>query len=279
MNYTPEIKFPSNLKIIMLIILIMLFTNLFGALIVIITKEFGLQIANKYIQGFSQLFSLFGLTLLLTNIIPLKFNTLVRLENNIKVKYVLIGMLGLVFLNLFNNGYVSLQEFLIPESLIPEYNEHKNWIENLYNSMLRGSGAIDLSVSIFIGAIIPSISEELLFRGVGQRALEEKNSPYFAITIVSIIFGLLHFNFINLIPLITIGFFLGVLAYYSKNILIPIFIHFLNNTFSILVIYIEPNKSNLDPLEQMELLESFGIFSIGLIGIIVLIIVLSRFEN
>lgn len=278
MNYNPEIKFPSNLKIVALIVVIMLFTNIFAALLVVLTKEIGFEIANKYVQGFSQLFSLLGLTLLLTNIIPLKFNTLLRLDKNIKLKYIIVGIVGLIFLNLFNNGYVALQDFLIPESLLPEYNEHKNWIENLYNSMLKGDGIFDMSISILIGAIIPAITEELLFRGVGQRALEEKNSPFFAIAITSLVFGLLHFNFINLIPLISIGFFLGSLAYYSKNIIVPIFIHFLNNAFSIFVMFYETNESSQN-LVNFGILESLGLLSLGLIGIIVLIIILSRFEN
>lgn len=278
MNYNPEIKFPSNLKIVALIIFIMLFTNIFAALLVVLTKEIGFEIANKYVQGFSQLFSLLGLTLLLTNIIPLKFNILLRLDKNIKLKYIIVGIVGLIFLNLFNNGYVALQDYLIPESLLPEYNEHKNWIENLYNSMLKGDGIFDMSISILIGAIIPAITEELLFRGVGQRALEEKNSPFYAIAITSLVFGLLHFNFINLIPLISIGFFLGSLAYYSKNIIVPIFIHFLNNAFSIFVMFYETNESN-QSLDNIGILESLGLLSLGLIGIIVLIIILSRFEN
>jgi hypothetical protein len=278
MNYNPEIKFPSNLKIVALIVVIMLFTNIFAALLVVLTKEIGFEIANKYVQGFSQLFSLLGLTLLLTNIIPLKFITLLRLDKNIKLKYIIVGIVGLIFLNLFNNGYVALQDFLIPESLLPEYNEHKNWIENLYNSMLKGDGIFDMSISILIGAIIPAITEELLFRGVGQRALEENNSPFFAIAITSLVFGLLHFNFINLIPLISIGFFLGSLAYYSKNIIVPIFIHFLNNAFSIFVMFYETNESSQN-LVNFGILESLGLLSLGLIGIIVLIIILSRFEN
>jgi membrane protease YdiL (CAAX protease family) len=279
MNYKPVAKYPSNFKIIFLIITIMLFTNLFGAFSIVITKELGLDIGANYIQGFSQLFVLLGLTILLTNIIPLKLNTLIRLENNIRIKHLLLGVVGLIFLNLFNNGYVSLQEYLIPEFLMPDYYEHKNWIQNLYNSMLKGDGVFDMSIAIVIGAVIPAISEELLFRGVGQRALEERNSPLFSILIVSSIFGLLHFNFINLIPLITIGIFLGALAYYSKNIIIPIFIHFLNNAFSILMMYLDTSSTEFTTVNQMGVLESLGILTLGIVGIVSTIIILSRFEN
>jgi len=279
MNYKPVVKFPSNLKIIILIITIMLFTNIFGALSIVITKELGLDIGANYIQGISQLFVLLGLTILLTNIIPLKVSTLFRLENNIKVKYLLVGIIGLIFLNLFNNGYVSLQEYLIPEFLMPDYYEHKNWIQNLYNSMLKGDGVFDMSIALVIGALIPAISEELLFRGVGLRALEERNSPLFSILIISLVFGLLHFNFINLIPLITIGIFLGALAYYSKNIIIPIFIHILNNAFSILMMYLDSNTTELTTINQISVLESLGLLTLGLAGITLSVIILSRFEN
>ena len=129
-----------------------------------------------------------------------------------------------------------------------------------------------------IGAVIPAISEEFLFRGFGQRALEEKNSVFFSVMVTGTIFGIIHFNLINLFPLILIGIFLGYLAHYSKNILIPIFIHFLNNAVSILFFYIgEPEV--LSDEANLSFSTSLIFSSVGLIGVIGIIIILIRSGN
>lgn len=278
MNYKPINKYPSNWMIVLLILTITLSFNVFGALVVLASNYFNIPINEKFVQGTAQIIFLFGATLLLSKIIPLKFTTLFRLENNIEFKYILYGVFGLVFLNLFNTGFVSLQEHLIPDTLISYYNDYNRLMESLYQKMLGGDGIYEFLVAIVIGAVIPALSEEFLFRGFGQRALEEKNSATFAILVTGVIFGVIHFNFINIIPLMLIGFFLGYLAYYSKNLFVPIFIHFLNNVFSILMLYLGESESVTKDI-TLELIPAIIYTIIGLLGVIGLIIILSRSGN
>ncbi len=275
MNYKSIVKFPSNAVIIILIIGITVGFNVFGSLVTIISMKLDLGIDAKLIQAVSQLIFLFGLTILLSNIIPLKFKQLFRLEENIEVKYILYGVVGLFFLNIFNTGFVSFQEYLIPESLMDIYKDYIKLMESIYEKMLMGRDAYDFLLAILIGAVIPAISEEFLFRGFGQRALEEKNSVFFSVMVTGTIFGIIHFNLVNLFPLILIGIFLGYLAHYSKNILVPIFIHFLNNSVSILFFYIgEPEILNDEA--NLSFINSLIFSTIGLLGVIVVIIILIR---
>lgn len=278
MKYRPLDKFPSNLKIILITIGITLAFNLFGSAITLTSLSFNFYVNPQIIQGLSQIIFLFGATLLLSNIIPLKFKTLFRLEENIDFRFVGLGIVGLFFLNLFNTGYVSLQEYMIPESLMPYYNDYVKLMESLYDKMLRGNDVYDFVTALVVGAVIPAISEEFLFRGFGQRALEENNSVRYSVFITGIIFGIIHFNFINLIPLILIGIFLGYLAYTSKSILVPICIHFLNNAVSILFFYIEePEIISDEP--NLSLLNSILLSVVGLAGVILIIKTLFRFGN
>ena len=151
-------------------------------------------------------------------------------------------------------------------------------MESIYEKMLMGRDAYDFLLALLIGAIIPAISEEFLFRGFGQRALEEKNSVIFSVLVTGVIFGAIHFNLVNLFPLILIGIFLGYLAHYSKNILVPIFIHFLNNAVSILFFYIgEPNVLNDETMLSFSTSLIFSV--IGLLGVLGVIIILIRSEN
>lgn len=278
MKYTPIGKYPSNLVIILITIGITLAFNVFGSLISLFSDSINFEINVKVIQSISQIIFLLGATILLSNTIPLKFKTLFRLEENINFKFIFWGIIGLFFLNLFNTGYVTLQEYFIPDSLLPYYSEYKIFIESLYERILKGKDTYDFVVALLIGAIIPAVSEEFLFRGFGQRALEENNSARYSILVIALIFGVIHFNLISLIPLILIGIFLGYLAYTSKNILVPIFIHFLNNSFAILFLYIgEPkivtNENNIS------LVTSLIFTLVGLIGVIAIIKILLRSGN
>lgn len=278
MNYNPIDKFPSNFVIILLVFLIAISFNLFAAIIYFISLQLDWGIDEKLIQSFSQVIILFGMTLLLSRIIPLKFRQIFRFEENIRFKYVLIGILGLISLNMFNTGFVSLQEQLMPDMFLSKYFQIKEYMNNLYKAMLIGSDGLDFLVAIIIGAIIPAFSEEFLFRGFGQRSLEENNSPLYSILAISIIFGFIHFNIINLIPLMLIGFFLGYLAYYSKNLLVPIIIHFLNNVFSILIMYLE-NPDETSQLDNIPFPYSLILAIVGLFGVFALIKLMSQFEN
>ena len=278
MNYKSIDKFPSNAVIILLIFGITIGFNVFGSLITLISMRLDLGIDAKLIQAVSQLIFLFGLTIVISNIIPLKFKQIFRLEENIKIQYIFYGIVGLFFLNLFNTGFVSFQEYLIPESLMGIYQDYIKLMESIYEKMLMGRDAYDFLLALLIGAVIPAISEEFLFRGFGQRALEEKNSVLFSVMVTGVIFGAIHFNLVNLFPLILIGIFLGYLAHYSNNILVPIFIHFLNNAVSILFFYIgEPNVLNDETKLSFSTSLIFSV--IGLLGVIGVIIILIRSGN
>ena len=75
-----------------------------------------------------------------------------------------------------------------------------------------------------------------------------------------------------------IGFFLGYLAYYSKNLLVPIIIHFLNNVFSILIMYLE-NPDETSQLDNIPFPYSLILAIVGLFGVFALIKLMSQFEN
>ncbi|WP_373478557.1 CPBP family intramembrane glutamic endopeptidase [Geminocystis sp.] len=82
-------------------------------------------------------------------------------------------------------------------------------------------------------AILPALSEELLFRGVMIPAF---GYDLFAVIVSSILFGVLHLSDIQNWPYVVwaiiVGFILGYSAYITGNLLIPIVAHGLTNLFS-----------------------------------------------
>lgn len=80
--------------------------------------------------------------------------------------------------------------------------------------------------------IVSSVGEELLFRGILFRIMEERLGSITALTISALIFGLIHLGnpnsslFMALCIAIEAGLLLGAAYMYSRNLWLPIGIHF-----------------------------------------------------
>jgi uncharacterized protein len=95
-----------------------------------------------------------------------------------------------------------------------------------------------LLVAFLVIAILPSIGEELLFRGLIQNKLYAGiGNIHWAIWISGILFSAIHFQFYGFFPRILLGVLFGYLYYWSGNLWIPILAHFINNGFTILALY------------------------------------------
>ncbi len=85
---------------------------------------------------------------------------------------------------------------------------------------------------IWLG-LLPGLSEELLFRGVILSAL---GLNVFALTVSSVLFGLLHLSGLEQWPYVVwataIGFLLGYSAIATGNLLVPIIAHVITNLVS-----------------------------------------------
>ena len=81
-------------------------------------------------------------------------------------------------------------------------------------------------------AISSSVLEEILFRGVLFRIVEERLGSYISLLISALVFGLLHLMnpnsslMMGLGLAIQAGLLLGVLYMYSRNLWLPIAVHF-----------------------------------------------------
>jgi membrane protease YdiL (CAAX protease family) len=76
-----------------------------------------------------------------------------------------------------------------------------------------------------------AIIEEILVRGIIFRIMEEKLGSYVSLTISSVLFGVLHLanphsTLISSICITTAGFLMGAAFIYSRNLWMPIALHF-----------------------------------------------------
>jgi uncharacterized protein len=94
--------------------------------------------------------------------------------------------------------------------------------------------------AFFIIAVLPGIGEELVFRGLLQPQLHRATgNAHVAIWISAFLFSAIHMQFFGFVPRVLLGALFGYLYLWSGNLLIPMFAHFLNNGFSLLMLYLK----------------------------------------
>lgn len=92
-------------------------------------------------------------------------------------------------------------------------------------------------IMLLLIAVIPAISEELLFRGFLLHGLRTSTRKWPAIIVSAIIFGIFHFFLFKFIVTATLGVLLGYLCWQSRSILPSIVAHMLHNTIVAMSIY------------------------------------------
>jgi len=94
-------------------------------------------------------------------------------------------------------------------------------------------------IVFIIVAVIPGIGEELIFRGILQNKfhLFFKNI-HVAIIVTAILFSGFHMQFFGFLPRLFLGILFGYIYYWSGNLWYPILGHFINNGFTLILIYL-----------------------------------------
>jgi membrane protease YdiL (CAAX protease family) len=94
--------------------------------------------------------------------------------------------------------------------------------------------------AFIIIALLPGIGEELVFRGLLQPQLHRATgNVHVAIWISAVLFSAIHMQFFGFIPRVLLGALFGYLYLWSGNLLVPMFAHFMNNGFSVLMLYLK----------------------------------------
>ena len=131
------------------------------------------------------------------------------------------------------------QQIILPEFMAPVENwmrAQENAVENFIKSLLDEVGAAAFIGNIIVMALCAAVTEEFFFRGALQRIIEKwTNNHHKTIWITAILFSAFHLQFYGFIPRMLLGAFFGYLLYWTQSIWIPVFAHFVNNTFAIIV--------------------------------------------
>ncbi|GHU83135.1 hypothetical protein AGMMS50284_6250 [Clostridia bacterium] len=105
-----------------------------------------------------------------------------------------------------------------------------NEVPNIYKS----ETVLDYVLMFVVVSLLPALLEEFLFRGVIMGSLR-KYGDGFAVLFSSLLFGLVHGNFVQLPFAFMMGLLLGTLTIYTKSIIPAMLLHFFNNANSCLL--------------------------------------------
>ena len=132
-------------------------------------------------------------------------------------------------------------KLVLPQRLsgVEEWIKSKeNIASDLTSLFIQSSNRWELILNIIILALLPSIAEEIIFRGILQKIFcRIFRSYHAAIWITAIIFSAIHLQFYGFIPRLLLGLCFGYLFYWSGNLWLPVLAHFVNNLVPILFAY------------------------------------------
>ncbi len=126
-------------------------------------------------------------------------------------------------------------------------------------------------------AVAAPILEEILFRGVILRALLKKYSPWKAILISALVFGVFHMNPWQFLYATVLGLYLGYIYWKTRSLFYPILIHWLlNSTAFIAGQYQDPSENLTSTITHKQ---AQGMILLVIISLIIVYFIYVYFEK
>ena len=139
---------------------------------------------------------------------------------------------------------------------------------------LKMESVSDLLINLFIVAILAGVSEELFFRGCLQKIFIKWTSSYhLGIWIAAIIFSIIHVQFYGFIPRMLLGALFGYLYHFSRNLIIPMIAHCINNGIAVIGAYqLQLKGESLDKLDNQAIFPAYAALLSFIFGIFLLVL-------
>lgn len=126
---------------------------------------------------------------------------------------------------------ISWLQFITINSFAPRL------VDLVFEPFLLPENQVLLAITILFICIIGPIAEEFIFRGLLLKRMISKTSVWGGIIISSVLFGILH---MDIIGSTIFGIIAALLYLITNNLAIPILFHIANNSFAMIMAYINP---------------------------------------
>ncbi len=111
--------------------------------------------------------------------------------------------------------------------------------EALTQAMLKMPDGHSLWFDLILIAVIPAIAEEFFFRGAIQRILIRlTHKAWIGLLLTALFFSFVHGQMLGFLPRVALGLVLGLVYFFSGNLWYSIIIHFINNGFQVVLIFL-----------------------------------------
>ena len=98
-------------------------------------------------------------------------------------------------------------------------------------------------LAIFLVAVVPAVCEEFFCRGFLVKCFSRVKKEWALVTIVGVIFGVLHLDFYTFVPTALSGALLCFIALRTKSLIIPMLLHFGNNALAVALSFMSAKES------------------------------------
>jgi uncharacterized protein len=231
----------------------------------------------RYVQVFSATGMFVVPAVVFAYLVSFKNQDYLRIEKPISLGIaILIVFLVVAMVPMVDWLTSAMRQITFPESL----QGFQNWLEEaeaanlkIISKMMAGQSVVDLLSNLIVMAVIPAVGEELLFRGVLQPLLTERfKNAALAILLTSIIFAVLHQQFYNFPGLFYISVALGYIRYWTDNLKLCMWAHFVNNAGFVLLAFF----TGADPTEASSLPNQWIWVVFSLVGTMILMALIKK---
>ena len=123
--------------------------------------------------------------------------------------------------------------FILTNIIMYYFPQNQEIVEGLNDALFIKD---NLLLNLLIVAVMPAICEEMFFRGFILTSFKNNQKSYKGAIIFSgILFGIMHMDFIRIIPTSILGISFAYAVCKSNSIGVGMFMHFLNNGFAVIV--------------------------------------------
>ncbi|MEM1042306.1 MAG: CPBP family intramembrane glutamic endopeptidase [Bacteroidota bacterium] len=94
---------------------------------------------------------------------------------------------------------------------------------------------MNVLVTLLLVAVTPAVCEEVMFRGYLQRQVERSFGVAASVVLVGVLFGAFHLRPTQLLPLATLGLYMGFAVWVTGSLWAGVLVHLLNNGLAVVV--------------------------------------------
>ena len=183
---------------------------------------------------------------------------------------ILLFVLAIVMIPLANYMGAINQHLPYPEvlSFLKDFEEQSLWLTEQF---LQMDTYFDFLLMILLIAVVASVGEELLFRGILQNLFQEWfASKHASVWMTAFLFSVMHLQYHAILPRFVLGAVIGYVYLISGNLFYSILLHFFYNSILVLITFM---------IRHEILEESWNVFGEGDVTLFVfaLLIFLSLF--